>query len=200
MPTKKKAPAPKKTAKAKSAKAKPAKTAAKKSAPKAARKPAVKTIKAIPEGMTAVTPHLICAGAADAIEFYKKAFNAKEGGRMPGPDGRIMHAQITIGGAHVMLVDEMPEWGALGPKALKGSSVTIHLYVKDVDATVAQAVAAGAKVTMPVDDMFWGDRYGKLEDPFGHQWSVATHKRDATIEEMQEAMKNMCAEPPPAQA
>jgi len=92
-------------------------------------------VKAVPEGMHSVTPHLICAGAAKAIEFYKKAFGAVEGGRLPGPDGRIMHAQIRIGDSAVMLVDEMPEWGALGPKALKGSSVTIHLYVENADAT-----------------------------------------------------------------
>src|SRR5689334_796132 len=148
-------------------------------------------VKPIPDDMHTVTPHLICAGAADAIEFYKKAFNAVEGGRLPGPDGRIMHAMIRIGGSAVMLVDEMPEWGALGPKSLKGSPVTIHLYVENVDAFAAQAVAAGAKITMPIADMFWGDRYGKLEDPFGHHWSVATHQRDVTPAEMQEAMKNM---------
>lgn len=148
-------------------------------------------VKAIPDDMHPVTPHLICAGAAAAIEFYKKAFNAVEAGRLPGPNGRIMHAMIRIGGAAVMLVDEMPEWGALGPKSLKGSPVTIHLYVEDVDAVVKQAVAAGAKITMPVADMFWGDRYGKLEDPFGHHWSVATHIRDVSLEEMQQAMKQM---------
>jgi len=148
-------------------------------------------VKAIPEGMHSVTPHLICAGAANAIEFYKQAFGAVEGGRLPGPDGRLMHAMIRIGGSAVMLVDEMPEWGALGPKALKGSSVTIHLYVDDVDAVVARAVKAGAKVTMPVADQFWGDRYGKLEDPFGHHWSVATHVRDVTPEEMHKAMQQM---------
>jgi len=150
-------------------------------------------VKAIPEGMHSVTPHLICAGAANAIEFYKQAFGAVEGGRLPGPDGRLMHAMIRIGGSAVMLVDEMPEWGALGPKALKGSSVTIHLYVDDVDAVVARAVKAGAKVTMPVAEQFWGDRYGKLEDPFGHHWSVATHVRDVTPEEMQKAMQKMPA-------
>ena len=150
-------------------------------------------VKPIPEDMTSVTPHLICAGAAKAIDFYKQAFGAVEGGRMPGPDGRLMHAMIRIGGAAVMLVDEMPEWGALGPKALKGSPVTIHLYVEDVDAVVARAVKAGAKVTMPVADQFWGDRYGKLEDPFGHHWSVATHVRDVTPEEMQKAMQQMPA-------
>ena len=145
----------------------------------------------IPDGMRTVTPHLICAGAADAIEFYRKAFNAVEEGRLPGPQGRIMHAMIRIEGSAVMLVDEMPEWGALGPKSLKGSPVTIHLYVEDVDAVVKRAVAAGAKITMPLADMFWGDRYCKLEDPFGHHWSVATHLRDVSPEEMKQAMQKM---------
>ena len=147
--------------------------------------------KPIPDGMHTVTPHLVCAGAADAIEFYKKAFGAVEEGRLPGPNGRLMHAMIRIGDSAVMLVDEMPEWGALGPKALKGSPVTIHLYVDDVDAFAARAVKAGAKITMPVADMFWGDRYGKLEDPFGHHWSVATHLRDVSSQEMQQAMQKM---------
>jgi PhnB protein len=145
-------------------------------------------VKPIPDGMHVITPHLVCAGAADAIAFYKKAFNAEEGGRLPGPDGKLMHAMVRIGGEALMLVDEMSEWGLLGPKALKGSPVTIHLYVTDVDATVAQAVAAGAKVTMPVANMFWGDRYGCLEDPFGHRWSVATHIRDVKPEDMAAAM------------
>jgi PhnB protein len=148
-------------------------------------------VKPIPDGMTAVTPHLICAGAAQAIEFYKKAFGATEMGRLPGADGRIMHAWIRIGGAAVMLMDEAPEWGALGPKALKGSPVTIHLYVEDVDAFVARAVNAGAKLTMPVADQFWGDRYGAIDDPFGHHWSVGTHVRDVSPKEMDEAMKKM---------
>jgi uncharacterized glyoxalase superfamily protein PhnB len=143
--------------------------------------------------MRTVTPHLICAGAADAIEFYKKAFGAVETARLPGPQGKIMHAMIRIGDSALMLVDEMPEWGALGPKALKGSPVTLHLYVDDVDAFAARAVKAGAKITMPVADMFWGDRYGKLEDPFGHHWSLATHLREVSPEEMQQAMKNMAA-------
>jgi uncharacterized glyoxalase superfamily protein PhnB len=107
-----------------------------------------------------------------------------------------MHAQIRIGDSVIMLVDEMPEWGALGPKALNGSPVTVHLYVANADATFAQAVAAGAKVTMPLDDMFWGDRYGKLEDPFGHQWSIATHQRDVSPAEMQQAMQKMCSDEP----
>jgi len=143
--------------------------------------------------MHSVTPHLVCAGAAAAIEFYKKAFGAVELTRMPGPQGKLMHASIRIGDSAVMLVDESPEWGMLGPKSLKGSPVTIHLYVEDADAFVARAVKAGAKVTMPVDDMFWGDRYGKIEDPFGHHWSVGTHVRDVSNEEMQQAMKKMAA-------
>ena len=145
----------------------------------------------IPQGMHSVTPHLVCAGAAKAIEFYKQAFGAVEQARLPGPDGRLMHASVKIGDSQVMLVDEMPEWGALGPKSLKGSPVTIHLYVDDVDAVVERAVKAGAKVTMPVADQFWGDRYGKLEDPFGHHWSVATHVRDVSMEEAQKAMREM---------
>src|SRR5262245_58739507 len=145
----------------------------------------------IPQGMHTVTPHLICAGAAQAIDFYKKAFGAVEEVRLPGPKGRLMHAMVRIEGSAVMLVDEMHEWGALGPKSLKGSPVTIHIYVADVDAFVARAIAAGAKVTMPVADMFWGDRYGKLEDPFGHHWSVATHIRDVSPEEAMQAMQKM---------
>lgn len=150
-----------------------------------------KKVKPVPDDMHTITPHLICAGAADAIDFYKKAFNAVEEVRLPGPGGKLMHAMIRIEGSAVMLVDEMPEWCAQGPKLLKGSPVTIHIYVPDVDSFVARAVAAGAKITMPVADMFWGDRYGKLEDPFGHHWSVATHVRDVSPEEAQEAMKNM---------
>ena len=150
-------------------------------------------VRPIPEGMHTVTPQLVCAGAADAIEFYKKAFNATETARLPGAQGKIMHAMIRIGDSPVMIVDEFPEWKSLGPKSLKGSPVTLHLYVQDVDAFVKRAVAAGAKITMPVDDMFWGDRYGKIEDPFGHQWSVGTHKRDVTPEEMKQAMQKMSA-------
>ena len=147
--------------------------------------------KAIPDGFNSLTPHLVVAGAADAIGFYKAAFGAVEMSRMAAPDGRLMNAQLRIGNSALMLVDEMPEWGALGPKALKGSPVTIHLYVTDVDATVAQAVKAGAKLTMPVAEMFWGDRYGQLEDPFGHKWSVATHTRDLTPEQIRQGMAQM---------
>jgi PhnB protein len=151
-------------------------------------------VKPIPEGMHSLTPHIIVAGAAEAIEFYKKAFNAIEQVRMPGPGGKLMHASLKIGDSTLMLVDEMPDCGggpSLGPKALKGSPVVLHLYVDDADATIAQAEAAGAKVTMPATDMFWGDRYGQVEDPFGHRWSVATHKRDVTPEEMKQAMAQM---------
>lgn len=151
------------------------------------------SVKPVPDDMHRVTPHLIVKGAAQAIEFYKKAFGAVEEARLPAPDGRIMHAMVRIHGDAVMLVDEMPEWGALGPKSLKGSPVTLHVYVEDVDAAVQRAVDAGAKVTMPVADMFWGDRYGKLEDPFGHQWSLATHKREVSMEEARKAMEEMRA-------
>ena len=152
-------------------------------------------VEPIPHGLTAITPHLVCANASAAIEFYKKAFNAIEESRLPGPGGALWHACVRIGGAALFLVDEMPPMGGheavLGPLALKGSPVTIHLSVIDVDATFAQAVAAGAKVTMPVMDMYWGDRYGMLVDPFGHKWSVATHKQDLTPEQIQQAMAQM---------
>lgn len=149
-------------------------------------KPAVKPI---PDGMHTLTPHLVCAGAAEAIEFYKKAFNAVELRRMDGPQGKLIHAEVRIGDSVLMLVDEFPEMGAKGPKSMEGSPVTLHLYVEDADATAAQAVAAGARVTMPVDEAFWGDRYGQLEDPFGHRWSVATHVRDLSPQEIRAAMQ-----------
>ena len=143
-----------------------------------------KTVKAIPDGMHSLTPYLTCAGAADAIEFYKKAFGAVEVSSMPNAQGKVLNAQVRIGDSLLMLMDEFPEFGGLGPKALKGSPVTIHLQVEDVDAVVKQAVAAGAKITMPIKDEFWGDRFAMLEDPFGHKWSVATHIRDVSPEEM----------------
>jgi uncharacterized glyoxalase superfamily protein PhnB len=149
-------------------------------------------VKSIPKGMHTLAPHIICKGAADAIKFYKKAFGAIEIFRMPTPDRKkLLHAEIRIGDSVVMLAEEFPEWGALGPISLKGSPVTLHIYVKDVDAFVKRAVKAGAKVTMAVADMFWGDRYGKIEDPFGHHWSVATHIRDVSPKEMERAAKEM---------
>ncbi|MRW87957.1 VOC family protein [Pseudoduganella sp. FT26W] len=138
---------------------------------------------------THIIPHLVCEGAADAIEFYKKAFNAEEMMRMPGEDGRIMHAALKIGDSTLMLADAFPEYGGKGPKALNGSPVTLHMYSPDVDAAFQQAVDAGATVRMPVADMFWGDRYGQVTDPFGHHWSIATHIKDMTPEEMMAAMK-----------
>ena len=149
------------------------------------------TVQAIPHGMHSLTPHLVCAGASDAVSFYQAAFGAIELSRLPGPDGLLMHAMLKIGDSALMLVDEYAGCGVLGPKSLNGSPVTVHLYVENVDAVVAQAVAAGATISMPVADMFWGDRYGKLVDPFGHHWSVATHIRDTTPEEMRQAMVQM---------
>jgi PhnB protein len=146
-------------------------------------------VKPVPEGMHTVTPHLVCAGAADAIEFYKKAFGAIELARMPGPDGRLMHAMIKIGDSPVMLADEFPEWGGTSPRTLKGTPVTIHLQVPDADAVFKSAVDAGATVKMPIADMFWGDRYGVVIDPSGHSWSIATHIKDMTPEQMMEAGK-----------
>ncbi|CAB3746820.1 glyoxalase [Burkholderia sp. MSh2] len=144
--------------------------------------------KPIPEGMRTLTPHLICAGAASAIDFYTRAFDAHERFRLATPDGRLAHACLAIGDSTLMLMDEMPEHGAFGPKALKGTAVCLHLYVPDADSAIAKAVAAGATVTMPASDMFWGDRYGQVEDPFGHRWSIATHLRDLTPEQIAQAM------------
>ena len=148
-------------------------------------------VKPIPEGWNTLTPHLVCAGGRDAIAFYKKAFGAVELNRLEGPDGKIMNAALRIGDSTLMLFDEAPEWKAFGPKTLKGSPVTLHLYVPDVDASFAQAVAAGATATMPVTDMFWGDRYGQVQDPFGHNWSIATHQRDLTDAQIKEEMMKM---------
>lgn len=145
----------------------------------------------IPAGMHTLTAHIICEGAADAIAFYKKAFNAEELARLPGPGGKIMHAAVRIGDSVLMLMDDFAEWGSLGPKALKGTPVTLHLYVKDVDAAMKQAVDAGATLAMPAEDMFWGDRYGQVLDPFGHRWSIATHQFDYTPEEIQQNMAKM---------
>ncbi len=150
--------------------------------------------RAIQEGTHTVTPHLVCAGASAAIEFYQKAFGAVELSRLLSPDGNVTHASVRIGDSIIMLNDEMPQWECYGPKHLKGSPVTIHLSVENADAVFGQAVAAGAKITMLLDDMFWSDRYGKLEDPFGHQWSIGTHVRDVSPEEMQKAMEQMCPE------
>ena len=140
-----------------------------------------------------VTPHLVCAGAAEAIEFYKKAFDATEVVRLPGSNGKLMHACLNINGSSVMLADEFSDM-CVSPSTLKGTPVTIHLSVANADAVAEQAVAAGAKVILPVQDMFWGDRYGVIEDPFGHRWSLGTPQRTMTAEEIQAAAKTaMCA-------
>jgi len=156
------------------------KPAAKKSARAAAKK-----VSFIPKGMHTATPYLTIRGADKALEFYKKAFGAKERSRMLGPGGAIMHAEITIGDSFIMMGEEMPEMGAISPLALGGSGSGIMLYVKNVDAMYAAAVAAGATADQPPADQFWGDRYSKLTDPFGHKWSIATHIEDLSVKEMQ---------------
>ena len=152
-----------------------------------------KAVQPIPAGHENLIPHLVCNPCAEAIEFYKKAFGAEEIHRMPAPDGhRIMHAAIHIGKSVVFLVDDFPEFcGGISqsPTALKGTPVTIHHYVEDCDAAIKRAQKAGATVSMPAADMFWGDRYGLVTDPYGHKWSFATHIKDLTPEQMQKAMK-----------
>ncbi|MGI0006661.1 MAG: VOC family protein [Nitrosotalea sp.] len=153
--------------------------------------------KPIPDGYHTVTPTLIVKGASDAIEFYKKAFGAQEIMRFPGPDGKtIMHAEIKIGDSSIMLNDEMPQMGCMSPQSIGGSGSGIFLYVHDADDTFNKAVSAGAKPQMPMMDAFWGDRFGSIVDPFGHVWSIATHKKDLTPDELkkagEEAFKNMC--------
>lgn len=140
-----------------------------------------------PARMSGLSPHLVCANAPAAIEFYKRAFDAEQMFRLDGPDGRLMHASLCIFGASVMMAEERPDCGARSPKSLGGTPVTLHLYVKDAAAVAARAVAAGATEIMPVTDMFWGDRYGVIEDPFGHRWSIATHTRDLTEAEIRKA-------------
>jgi PhnB protein len=141
--------------------------------------------KAIPDGYHSVTPYLIVNDAARTIEFYRKAFNATELMRLTDPSGKIAHAEIKIGDSPVMLADEFPEWGNRSPQSLGGSPVTLALYVEDVDSTYGGAVAAGATSLIPVGDQFYGDRSGRLADPFGHVWIVSTHKEDVSVEEMQ---------------
>ena len=154
-------------------------------------------VKPIPAGMHTLTPHLVVKGAGKAIGFYKQAFGAQEVARLATPDGKsILHADLKIGDSHVFLVDEFPEMGARGPESIGGTPVTIHVYVEDVDAAFGKAVAAGAKVKMPLADMFWGDRYGILTDPFGHDWSLASHNEDLTPEEIRKRAQTACSEAP----
>ena len=146
-----------------------------------------------------LTPHIVCAGAADAIDFYKRAFGAEELMRVPGEDGKLMHAALSIDGAMLMLVDENREWGIQAPLSLGGSPVTLHLSVPDADAAIARAEAAGATVVMAAHDAFWGDRYGLVKDPFGHSWSVAHPLRDTVMseDELRAAARDaMCGQAP----
>jgi uncharacterized glyoxalase superfamily protein PhnB len=155
-------------------------------------------VQPIPPGHEGLIPHLVCERCSDAIEFYKKAFGAEEIQRVPAPDGRrIMHAAIRIGNSFVFLVDDFPEF--CGGKsetalALKGTPVTIHRYVANCDAAIKRALDAGAKILMPAQDMFWGDRYGVVTDPYGHKWSFATHVKDVAPGQMQAAMKEAFAQ------
>jgi PhnB protein len=140
--------------------------------------------KPVPEGYHTVTPYLVVDGAAKALEFYARAFGATERMRMPGPGGKIGHAEIRVGDSAIMLADEHPEVGARGPRAYGGAAVSLHLYVPHVDETVEKAVAAGAKLLQPVENKFYGDRMGTIEDPFGHHWHVSTHVEDVAPDEM----------------
>lgn len=150
-----------------------------------------KKVSPIPEGYAAVTPYITIGGASDAIAFYKKAFGAEEVMRMNGPDGKVMHAEIRIGGSVIMLHDENPEWKALSPKTIGGSASSIMLYVPNVDAVMKAAEQAGATVTMPAADQFYGDRCGNITDPFGHKWAIATHIEDVAPDEIERRAKAM---------
>ena len=144
-------------------------------------------VKAIPDGYHSITPYLVCKGAAKAIEFYTRAFGAKEFVRMPGPEGRIMHAEVKIGDSMLMLSDENPDRGAVAPSG-KGRSASLMFYTNDVDTVFKRAIDAGASSIEAPTDMFWGDRMGNLMDPFGHQWAIATHKEDVAPDEMEKRM------------
>jgi PhnB protein len=145
-------------------------------------------IKGIPKGFHTVTPYLTLTDSARAMDFYKRAFGAEELLRLDGPDGKVAHAEMKIGDSLIMLCDEMPGWSR-SPESLGGTAVNILLYVKDVDQIFYRAVAAGAKVAMPLSDMFWGDRYAQVTDPFGHSWSLATHKEDVPLKELRKRTK-----------
>lgn len=167
-----------------------------KRAPKKATKAtaATKKVQPIPAGYPAITPYLRVREADRALAFYRKAFGAKAKGRMAGPDGRVMHAEMQVFNTLVMLSDEFPERGSLSPESLKGSPVGLFVYTRDVDGAIARAVAAGATVTMPAQDMFWGDRFGTIRDPFGHDWQLATHKEDVSPKDMQRRFQAMQAQ------
>jgi PhnB protein len=179
-------------------------TAAKKVAKKVANKAPVKKARAkkvqpIPKGYHVITPTIVVRGAANAIEFYKKAFGAKELSRMDGPGGKLLHAEIKIGDSIVMLSDEFPEMGSRSPESLGGIASSLMIYAKDADAVFNQSLAAGAKVSMPLSDMFWGDRYGRVRDPFGHDWQIATRKENLTPREVARRSAAAMSAPPPQQ-
>jgi uncharacterized glyoxalase superfamily protein PhnB len=151
------------------------------------------SVKPSPEGYHTLTPFLTVRNALRAIEFYKQAFGAQERGVAKGPDGKVMHAELKIGDSVIMLSDEFPEFGTLSPQSVGGSPMGLHIYTENVDAAFDRAVKAGAQVEMPVMDQFWGDRYGKLKDPFGHKWSIATHVKDMSADEMKRSMDDAMA-------
>jgi PhnB protein len=148
-------------------------------------------VKPIPEGYQVLTPYLVCKDAARAIEFYRNVLGATEKMRMPAPDGKVGHAELQFGSSQLMLADEYPEMGYRGPQAFGGSPVTLHLYVDDVDTVFKRAVSAGAKERQPVENKFYGDRSGTIEDPFGHTWNLSTHIEDVSPEEMEKRMAAM---------
>ena len=176
----------------------PARAARAKARPRA--RPRARKVEAVPKAYGSVTPSLVIRGCSDAIAFYAKAFGARELTRMAGPGGKVMHAEVRIGDRIVMMGDEFPEMGALSPSSIGNTPVTLMLYVKDCDAVFARAVAAGAKPVMPPADMFWGDRFSRIVDPFGHAWSIATHTVDMTEAQMRKAGEEwMASQAPPAQ-
>ena len=140
-----------------------------------------------PQGYHSITPTIIVRDAAKAIDFYKEAFGAEEIGRMAGPDGAIMHAEIQIGDSRVMLGEENEQWGTRSPLSTNGNPGSLHIYVENADASFDRAIKAGAQVRYPLEDAFWGDRYGKVTDPFGHEWAIATRVKDLTPQEMEKA-------------
>ena len=148
-------------------------------------------VKAVPEGYHSITPYLYIDGAAQAIQFYQKAFGAQEILRLPAPNGRIGHAELQIGDSRIMLADEEPSMSSFGPKSVGGTPVSLMIYLEDVDRVFEKAVAAGAKVLKPLKDQFYGDRSASLEDPFGHKWFIATHIEDVSPEEIDKRVKEM---------
>lgn len=151
-------------------------------------------VKAVPEGTHTITPHLVVDGAEQALEFYKKAFGAQVAGVHKTPDGKVMHAEFKIGDSKLMLNDEFPGMGSASPKSLGGSPVVLNLYMEDIDKVFNQAVSAGATVTMPLANQFWGDRYGQLKDPFGHTWALGQHVEDVSPEEMERRAREAFAQ------